>query len=100
MTPNELTGSAITAYLVAEILEMLKRSTWFPWITHQTAVLNRVAGIVIAGVSALGVHVVFSADAGTLTITGLTASGILATLGNWLKQWAMQQFAYRSAVKS
>lgn len=99
MNANELTGSAITAYLVAEVLQLLKESSWFPWLTAETAKANRIAGIVIAAVSAVGVHMTFSPDSGTLVVSGLTASGILTMGGDWLKQWAMQQFAFRSAIQ-
>lgn len=99
MGANELTGAAVSAYLFAELIEWAKRSKWFPWLNECTETANRIAAIAIAGASAIGVHLIFSPEAGTLTITGLTWHGIATTSGDWLKQWAIQNFFYRSAIQ-
>jgi hypothetical protein len=95
----QLTASAVFVFL----LQWLKNSRWFPWISQETYKLNRVLAIAAAGLSAVGVNyqVVHPGPGDwTIAITGLTAAGISAAGVMWLKQFCVQELTYRMAVKA
>lgn len=96
---SQLTSAAIVIYG----LEALKRWRVVQAVTHETRSLNRLLGVVGAGLAAAGVHFAFdssAAQAGTyvITITGVTWSNLLHGAWNWISQWALQQLAYDGAV--
>ena len=81
------------------IIELLKKSPLFPFITKHTVMLNRWIGVLASGVATLGVAFTFDAEAGSLLITGLTLTTIAHNLWHWFTQWAVQQFVYATAVE-
>jgi hypothetical protein len=93
----ELGTSALVAYVVSAGLERLKASSWFPFMTAQTAGLNRIVSIIVAAGSVAGINVVYAA--GTLTVTGLTLTGIVGALVEIGRQWVIQQIIYRTAIE-
>lgn len=81
--------------LVVFLLQKAKESKWFPFLTTETAKLNRVVAVIAAGLVSVGVHTTFDKSAGTLVITGLTVSGILHGLWAWLNSYAVQHSIYK-----
>jgi hypothetical protein len=94
----ELALHAKLMLAVPYVLEWLKKSKYFPWLTQETKVLNRWVSGCAALVTTLGISYTYSADAGQLIITGLTVSGVLHGMLEWLGQFAAQQFIYDSAI--
>lgn len=96
VTPLEtqITISAVVVY----IIEVVKRSKFFPWLTTETAKLNRYVAIVLSGLAALGINATFTD--GTLTITGLTVAGILTGALVWLKSFIVQQGMFKILISS
>jgi hypothetical protein len=88
-TTAVLTASAVSVW----IIQQLKSATWFKVLTPSTATLNRLASIIAAAATATGIHVAFSA--GTLTITGLTLTGIIAAVIAWFKSFVMNELIYQ-----
>jgi hypothetical protein len=86
------------AVISTYVLQWLKQSKLFPWLTVETQTLNRWAGIAIAFLSSVGVLVTFDHAAGVLTISGLTAANLLHVAARITQQWVMQQVAYRTVV--
>ena len=69
-----------------------------PWVTNQTAALNRAIAVIASLFSALGIHFSFSATQGVLTITGLTIAGIAGFVWHWLVSFVSQQLIFQTAV--
>jgi len=90
---TQLTVSAV----VVAAMQWFKNSKYFPWLTTETAKLNRAVAVILAGAAAVGVHTQFSG--GTLTITGLSVMGILGLAWEWLKSFVYQQLIFQTAVK-
>jgi hypothetical protein len=93
----EFGTSALVGYIVSAGLERLKAASWFPYLTARTASLNRIVSIVLAAGSVAGIQAAY--DGGTLTISGLTLSGILTAVIEVGRQWVMQQIIYRVAIE-
>ena len=81
------------------IFQWLKNSHWFPWITHETEVLNRYIGVIMAGLLSLGIHYEWSVSANSLTLFLPTWLELFHHLRDWFVQWAMQQYVYKTGVR-
>lgn len=91
-TTAVLTASAVSVW----IIQQLKNWKWFKLLTPSSATLNRVASVIAAVFTATGIHVVF--NSGTLTITGLTLTTILAASIAWFKSFVMNELIYQGVV--
>lgn len=80
---ENLAAAAIITFLIG----VLKKASWFPWLSSETAKVNRIAAIVLSGVATLGIHLTFNRQAGSLVITGLTLNTILVGGYHWLIQF-------------
>lgn len=95
---NESVVSFVWAYASAGLLQIWKKSKVGGMSEHALAWTNRVFAMVAAFAGALGVHSSFDAAAGTLTVTGLLWPGIWTAVGDTLRQYAFQTFAYKAAI--
>jgi len=97
---TNIVGSQLAAsILVVYGLQLVKRVRWIPWIDATTTRANRALGALLALATALGIHFEFDPTAGVLTITGLTASGLLHGGWQWFTQWAYQQAIWDGIVQ-
>lgn len=96
---TEFSTAAFVAYLYAEGFEFLKRWKAFRWVTARSVGMNRAIAIASSFFLALGVHASYASEEGVLTVTGLTVWSIGSHLVEWLRQYMMQRFFYRNAVK-
>lgn len=94
-------GSEVTlAAIGVAALQALKNSKWFPYITADTAKLNRFVAVLAAAVGAIGVHIAWNQGAvpGSymIEVTGLTLTGV--AIGAWalVKQVVYQEIIYRA----
>jgi hypothetical protein len=91
------TMTTITAAAVAVwVIQKLKALPWFGWIEEGKPLANRIAGIVVATASVVGIGVSYSGTAHTLTISGLTLTGVIAAGWAWVKQFAAQEMIYQA----
>ena len=86
-----ITAAAVAVWLV----QKLKAIPWLHWIEEGKPLANRIAGIVVATASAVGISIHYSGAAHTLTIGGLTLAGIIAAGWAWIKQFAAQEMIYQ-----
>lgn len=98
MNGQEILSQFTSAAVVVYVLQLIKRSTWFPWLTIETKKANRIVAALGAAASALGVHFAFDMQAGSLLITGLTVTGVLHGGWHWLNAMAIQQTLYDGVV--
>ena len=81
------------AVVVTVILQAIKNSNWFPWISRATSKINFWVGIVAAIASTAGIHGHYDmATGGALAIPGLHV------IWQSVVQWASQQAAYKGLV--
>jgi hypothetical protein len=88
---------------VVWIIERIKRFIGNSALSEQFAsYLNRTLAAVFAGIAAIGIHYQFDAGAGTLLISGLTLDSLVGAGLLWLKQFILQQMAWKGykGVKS
>lgn len=98
-TTSTFAASAVVVWL----LQIIKKSQKVPWITKDTAKINRLVAVLLSGVAALGVTWVFvpsTNGAHTLTITIPSIAVIASSAWIWLKSFAIQEWIYRSSVNS
>ena len=98
MLDTALSEQIPIAVISTLVLQWLKKSRWFPWLTVESQKLNRIAGVVIAFAASIGVVATFDHTAGVLTITGLTLAGLGHGIARFIQQWSYQQAAYRTVV--
>lgn len=91
MLGGTITASAVSVFLI----NALKNARWFPLLQKESVAAGRIFGILFAAASALGIHAAFTG--GTLTITGLTLTGVLGAGWLWLKSFALQEWIYQSS---
>lgn len=100
---TNFSSQLVLAFLTTKIIEMIKRTSKVPWVTEQTDALNKWLGAFLAALSAAGIAVAttFDPSTGTFTlmVSGLTISGVVGFLWQWLSQWALQQAAYEGISK-
>ena len=80
------------------IIQLLKKWSALPWISHWTPRVNRAVAIVSSFLTAIGVHVAYSSVEHTLLISGLSLTGILGMIWVWGKQFAFQEYIYQSSA--
>ena len=97
-TGNELTAHLTTGAVIVYLLQWMKSSRLTPWLTSNTKTLNRVSSALLAAVAAIGINWTYNAVDGTLVISGLTWSAILAGGWEWLKQFCTQQLIFDGVV--
>lgn len=102
MDQVQMTDAAVQVAIAGAIvwlMEQLKRMTGVTFMTPDTAVMNRVVSMLFAGAAAIGITATFDQQAGVLTITGLTASGVAAGFWAWFKAYVFQELIYQGAIR-
>ena len=103
---HEALGGQITlSAVIILIMQWAKNTPWFKFIQPTTDKFNRYLAIILSGAAAVGIHVGY--DTGFSWFAGgiimLKWPGIVA-LGHggweWLQSFAIQEWMYRSGVKS
>lgn len=89
---NHVTFAAIVVWFIQRLKPILGKLEWYQ--TAKSAV-NRLLGVLLSGMAAVGIHCDFDSEAGVLTITGLTVAGIAKMLWLWVQQYIVQQSAWK-----
>lgn len=95
---GELTAHLTLGAVIVYFIEYLKRWPFFRMLTPETTTLNRVVSAALAGAAAIGIGWTYDGATGTLVVTGLTWGTIVAACWEWVKQYAVQQVLYDTAV--
>lgn len=93
-TMDQLAVNAICVW----ILQQVKKAKFIPFIQQNTYTINRIAALLLAGVTTAGIGFTFDRGDGTLVITGLTLAGIVTALWHWVTNYALQETIYQAAV--
>lgn len=92
---NMVTLNAIGVW----VIQLLKQSKFFPWLTDQTSKLNRIASLLVAA-GAAGVSIVtnhIGPGQFSIAISGLTAGTLAHFVWHWLGNYAVQKGFYKVA---
>lgn len=81
------------ALVCSVILQSLKNSNQFPWLSRETARINFWIGLLVAGLSTAGVHLRYDYHTG-----GVIELPSVTGLFQWVIQWAAQQGAYKGLI--
>lgn len=100
MNEQELIWSAVIAWMSAKGIEALKVLPFFPWLTANTERINRWVARLVAFCATLGIHSTFDRESGRLIIDGLTYSGVFIAVGEYAKQYMMQEVAYKKFIRN
>lgn len=99
--PAHYTDQALWALMVSFMLQYLKKSSWFVWLTPQTEKrVQAQIGFIAAFLTAAGIHFavtgsVLDGGGASITITGLSINAFKDVA--W--QWTAQQAWYQAVVK-
>lgn len=87
--------------IVVAVIQWLKKATWIPFVNQHSAGINRAISWGAAFISGAGLHYSYTGvDNGTLTITGLTLSSIMAAGWSTVQSYGSQWLVYNVAIKS
>lgn len=98
MDQNIIGSQLAASILVVYGLQLVKRVPFIPWVTEHSKRLNAFLSALLALGTAIGIHMEFDPNAGTLLVTGLTASGMAHAGWQWFTQWAYQQAIWDGVV--
>lgn len=90
------------AFIIAHGIEWLKRLKWFPWITENSATLNRWLSMMAAAATSAGIT--FSADGtwaagGVITIHVPPASVLTEAIARFALQAGFQETIYAKVIQ-
>ena len=95
----DLTWAAITIWL----LQQIKAFKAVPWVTAETAKINRIISIAMALLAGLGIHFVTVFDPSVhqlrITISGLNPVEIMSGLAESLQTFVLQQVMWHGMIK-
>lgn len=94
----EISNQVVLAAVVAYAIQFIKNSRFFPFITTETAKLNRALAVVLSGLSALGIHVVCSKVNHSCTLTWVDGMTIVTVLWHWVGQFVLQHGWYKAII--
>lgn len=80
--------------LVVFLLQWVKKSKYAPFITAETAKLNRAVAWLAAGGAAIGIRATFDPQAHSLLITGLSLGAVWHGAAQWMHSIVMQEVLY------
>jgi len=92
---TQVTLSAVTV----AVINWLKASPYFPWITKEKVALVRVLSVLGAALTSVGIAWVWDPAAHSLTITGLSLAAIGAFGYAALKSFVMNEVLYNATRK-
>jgi hypothetical protein len=98
---GQITLSAVIVFLI----QLAKNTSWIPKVDINSDKLNRWLAVILSGVAAVGIHWAYDANfswvsGGVLTIIWPGFNGVVHGAWEWLQSFAVQEWMYRSTVKS
>lgn len=100
MDSNIVLTTAGSAIGMSYLIEQLKKADWFPFLTTYSEGLNRLVGVLAAGAVSVGIHYEWDVERHAVLIYLPTIVQVSHIGWNWFVQWALQQYAYKTGVKS
>jgi hypothetical protein len=100
LTTTDTGTSLAAAAVIAYVIQLMKNSNWkiFGWISRETPTVTRLVAVVLSGIATIGIHATF--NGGTLVVTGLSATVVLAGLWKWGVQFAYTHGWFKATSQS
>jgi hypothetical protein len=95
---NQLQNQVVAGALLAFAIQWAKGSRLFPFITAETARVNRWASVALSGLTALGIHVVCSKVDHQCVISWTDGMTIAVGIWHWITQFVFTHCAYKAVV--
>jgi hypothetical protein len=92
---NVLATSVTMSGITVALIQWVKGSKYFPWITKEKIWLLRSFSALSAAGASFGIHYTWTTTDHTLQITGLTLAAVGATLWAFMKQAVMNELVWR-----
>lgn len=92
--PGEVIDHLTTGAVVTYVIQWLKNSGKFSWITVETKKLNRFISAILALAISLGISYSYNPEARDLTIHIPTMTVFMLAVWEWAKQFISQQLIY------
>jgi hypothetical protein len=98
-----LAGQAGIAVITVKVIELLKRSERFRWLTCDSERLNRKVGMIVAAITSMGITSTVVGDwtwtsGATVTINLPPMSVLFEAVTRFATQYGMQQIVYRQTI--
>lgn len=90
---QDLQAQLTAAAAVAFIIQWLKNSKYFPWLSSETAKLNRIAAVIGSGLATFGISAHYANH--TLVISNLDVRSIAHFAWVWFQSFVMSHGAYK-----
>ena len=103
---HDALGSQVAlSAVVVFLLQMAKKWDKLKWINTQSATVNRILAVLLAGLTAAGVHWAYDtnfswAAGGNIIVTWPGISAFAHGGWEWLQSFSVQEWMYRSSVNS
>lgn len=94
-----LTQFTMSAIIVT-VINWLKASRYFPWITKEKTTLLRLLSVLGAAATSVGITWAWNPAAHSMTITGLTLTAVLMLLWTVVKSFAMNEVVFQATKKN
>ena len=94
-----LTTLAVSGTSVA-VLNWIKASSWFPWVTKEKVTLLRLLSALSALAAGSGIHWVWTATDHSFAVSGLTAANVLALGAAIYKQFVANEVIYQMTKRT
>ena len=97
---GQIEVQVIIGFIAPFILQLLKKASWFPFLTERADRYIKVGGsAVVAAGSALAITFAFDATLGQLIVTGLTWGNLWNGMLTFAVSMISQQVSYRTLLK-
>src|SRR5208337_605218 len=94
-----LTQFTVSA-IVVTVINWLKASQYFPWITKEKTTLLRLLSVLGAAATSVGITWAWNPAMHSLTITGITLTAVLMLLWTTVKSFAMNEVLFQATKKN
>ena len=96
---EQIQTQVVLAAVLSYIVQKMKGSRYFPWITAETSKVNRTAAIILSGLATLGIHIVCSKVDHTCTVSWVDGMTVATGMWHWASQ-AILTHGWYKAVSS
>lgn len=99
MEPNAALSVFTSSAIVVWLIQQVKASKYFPWITAETTKINRVASAILAMLTSAGLGWAWTPATHTLVISNLTWAVVGLAVWHSIQHFCLQEAIYRATER-
>jgi len=88
-----------TAAVSVALINWLKKSPWFPWITQEKSKVMRIVAIVTAGIGTVGITYTWNPATRDVLFHIPTLAALVHGVGTYVQSFAMQELSYQATKR-